>query len=196
MNVNLVHKPRFFALLHQKEQKKQQQLDEKEFEQAAPQLCRRAIAAARGCGLGSDEAEDVAQDVLLKLWSLRADLGSARGQAPPGAARVEALAYVAARNMAVDRLRRRRTVALPDRPVEDDRHAQPDTLLEIADNERWLERKLGALPSTEYQVLHLRQVERRSDEEIAAILSIPVASVPTLLSRARRRLLEAMARRK
>ena len=77
----------------------------------------------------------------------------------------------------------------------DERNAQPDVVLENAENERWFESKCRSLPSTEYRVLNLRQVERRSDEEIAAILGIGVASVPTLLSRARRKLLEAVRKR-
>ena len=54
---------------------------------------------------------------------------------------------------------------------------------------------MQALPSTEYQVLHLRQVERKTDQQIAAILGIGNASVPTLLSRARRKLMQAMLAR-
>ena len=66
---------------------------------------------------------------------------------------------------------------------------------EVADDERWLEQRMQALPSTEYQVLHLRQVERKTDQQIAAILGIGIASVPTLLSRARRKLMQAMLAR-
>ena len=145
------------------------------------------MAAARSCGLDADEAEDVAQDALLKLWTLRGEVGEG--------CNVEALVAVVARNMAVDRHRRRHTVPMTDRPVVDDRHARPDTLLEIADNEQWLSRKMQALPTTEYQVLRLRQVERKTDGEIAAILGIGEGSVPTLLSRARRKLLEAIRKR-
>ena len=166
-------------------------MNESEFEHIAPALRQRSIAAARGCGLDSDDAEDVAQDVLLKLWSLRADIGSGGAQG-----RVEALAYVAARNLSLDRLRKRHTVPMPDRPVPDGRNARPDTLLEMADDERWLERRMAALPSTEYHVLRMRQVERRTDAEIAAVLGIGTGSVPTILSRARRKLLEEMRKRK
>lgn len=162
-------------------------MDEKEFEHIAPQLRQRSIAAARSCGLDADEAEDVAQDTLLKLWTLRRDVDEG--------CNVEALVAVVARNMAIDRHRRRHTVPMDDRPVTDDRNARPDTLLEIADNERWLSSRMQTLPATEYQVLHLRQVERKTDSEIAAILGIGAGSVPTLLFRARRRLLEAIKKR-
>lgn len=162
-------------------------MDDKEFEHMAKTMRERAIAAARACGLDADGAQDVAQDVLLKLWSLRGELHAD--------ARILSLVYRAAHNLAIDRQRRRRTLPLPDRPVVDEHYASPDQMLEIADNERWLQKKLQSLPSTEYQVLHLRQVERHTDEEIAAIIGIAIGSVPTLLSRARRKLLEAMRRR-
>ena len=172
-------------------------MNEKEFEHIAPQLRRRAIAAARSCGLDSDEAEDVAQDVLLKLWSLREDTASnvAAGPQRTTSGRMAAFAYVAARNLSLDCMRKRHTVPITDSPVIDERNAQPDVVPENAENERWFESKCRSLPSTEYRVLNLRQVERRSDEEIAAILGIGVASVPTLLSRARRKLLEAVRKR-
>ena len=64
------------------------------------------------------------------------------------------------------------------------------------ENEEWLRRKLDRLPSSEYQVLHLRQVERKTNREIAAILGIEVTSVATLLSRARQKLMEDIRKRK
>ena len=163
-------------------------MEGKEFEHMAKQMRERALSAARVCGLDTDEAEDVAQDVLLKLWSLRDDLHADM--------RLLALAYRAAYNLAIDRLRRQHTVPLPDRPFVDEHHASPEQQLEMADDERWLNEKMRSLPTTEYMVLRLRQVERHTDEEIAAIIGISIGSVPTILSRARRKLLEAMKRRR
>lgn len=162
-------------------------MEQIEFERMAPELRERSLTVARSMGLDADEAEDVAQDVLLKLWTLRSEIGEGSN--------VKALASVAARNLSIDCHRRRHTVPLPPVPVLDDRHPRPDDRLEEADNTEWLQRRLRSLPSTEYQVLHLRQVEHRSDNEIAAIIGIAPASVPTLLSRARCRLLAAMKKR-
>ena len=181
-NVNLVHKSVASAFIYQKAQR----MKDKEFEHIAPVLRQRSVDTARSLGLDADDAEDVAQDALLRLWSLRGELHVGR---------VEALVVTMARNLSIDIHRRRRTVPMDSRPIIDELHTQPDTLMEVADDERWLEQRMQALPSTEYQVLHLRQVERKTDQQIAAILSIGIASVPTLLSRARRKLMQAMLAR-
>ena len=41
-------------------------MKDKEFEHIAPMLRRRSVATARSLGLDADDAEDVAQDALLK----------------------------------------------------------------------------------------------------------------------------------
>ena len=181
-NVNLVHKSVGSAFIYQKAQR----MKDKEFEHIAPVLRQRSVDTARSLGLDADDAEDVAQDALLRLWSLRGELHVGR---------VEALVVTVARNLSIDIHRRRRTVPMDSRPIIDELHTQPDTLMEVADDERWLEQRMQALPSTEFQVLHLRQVERKTDQQIAAILGIGIASVPTLLSRARRKLMQAMLAR-
>lgn len=147
-------------------------------------------AAFRGLALkhcrayvGVDDAEDIAQDTMLRLWALRAEL--------PPADKVAGLVVTMARQKAIDHLRRQHTVpvsALPQAPKEDRLQEAPDRQLEDDENERWLKRHMQRLPSTEYMVLHLRQVEQKSTEEIAAILGITGDSVRVALSRARRKL--------
>ena len=153
----------------------------------AKQLRQRSLTVARGFGFDAAEAEDVAQDTLLKLWGMHSSIDGQKA--------AEALTMSIARHLCIDIIRRRRTIPMDSRPLIDDRHATPDTALENAENEQWLEQRLKALPSNEHAVLHLRQVERKDDTEIAAILGIAVSSVPTILSRARHKLLADFMRR-
>lgn len=162
-------------------------MEQTEFEHIAKDLRSRALAVGRGFGLDADEAEDIAQDTLLKMWAMRSELARYRS--------LQALAATIARNLCVSNWRRKRTVAIEGRQMADDISSRPDLQLEASDNDRWLEQRLQALPSTEYQVLHLRQVERKSNEEIAAIIGITPLSVSTLLSRARRKLLSQIKKR-
>lgn len=163
-------------------------MNQKEFENIAKQLRSRSLSVAHGFSLSTEEAEDVAQDAMLKLWALHETADS------PASA--EALTVSITRHLCIDLLRRRHTIPLDSRPVIDDRYAPPDTALETNEDERWLEQRLKALPSNEHAVLQLRQVEGKTDLEIATILGISVSSVPTLLSRARHKLLADIMRRR
>ena len=102
-------------------------MKDKEFEHIAPVLRQRSVDTARSLGLDADDAEDVAQYALLRLWSLRGELHVGR---------VEALVVTMARNLSIDIHRRRRTVPMDSRPIIDELHTQPDTLMEVADDER------------------------------------------------------------
>ena len=95
----------------------------------------KALSVSRHYGAGIEEAEDIAQDVMLRLWQMQ---------------------------------------------KEDD---------------KWLSAKLQQLPTTQRTLLYMRQVERKSHEEIATLLGIETTSVSTLLARARRTLLEEIKRR-
>lgn len=100
-----------------------------------------------------------------------------------------------ARHLTIDRLRKEHTVGF-----EQARNiAATERASERVEEEsygKWLDKALKKLPPTEYQVLHLRQVEKLSAEEIAAIVGISPRSVGTLLSRARKRLLEQIKKGK
>jgi RNA polymerase sigma-70 factor (ECF subfamily) len=71
----------------------------------------------------------------------------------------------------------------------------PQEVLEMKEDDKWLSEKLQQLPTTQRTLLYMRQVERRSHEEIATLLGIETTSVSTLLARARRTLLEEIKRR-
>lgn len=133
-------------------------------------------------GVGDATAEDIAQDAMLKLWAIHDSL--------PSGSNMAALAATVARNLAIDLMRSSHGVALPidslERSAADLSSSQE---LERQDLYQWFERKLSALPPTEHIVLKMRQVEGRTNEEIAALVGITPDSVKTLLSRARRKLL-------
>ncbi len=154
----------------------------------APELHRRLTAVARGCGLGEEEAEDAAQDAMLKLWTIRQKLPSGKSAEP--------LAVTIVKHLTIDRLRGRHRQTALDREAAASPNTMPDAIMEGEENDEWLRRAMRKLPPAEHAVLRLRQVERKTNEEIAAIVGIKPVSVPTLLARARRKLLEELKRRK
>lgn len=134
-------------------------------------------------GADPDEAEDVAQDTMLKLWALHDELD--RYQSVTG------LTRVIARNLTIDMHRNRRTISLEAASSSlpaSERFADSDII--SREEESFLNQRLLQLPPKQYQVLVMRQVEHRSYEEIAALLGIEVNSAKVLLSRARKWMLK------
>jgi RNA polymerase sigma-70 factor (ECF subfamily) len=127
-----------------------------------------------------EEAEDLLQDVLLKLWTNKQDLDTYQS--------VEALALTTTRNLCLDRLKarkHRRTADIDGREI-DSGYATPDQLTEAADSESLLQRLLDALPEQQRYVLHLREVEGYSYEEMEELTGLSVNNLRVILSRARK----------
>ena len=141
-----------------------------------------------------DDANDAASDAILKLWAVHDSLRDTD--------HAVRLAAVISRNVAIDMLRKRSapTVCIDDVGASQLRmHTAtaptPDSLMEWHEDEQWLKRRIAQLPPREMQVLHLRQTERRTNEEIAAIIGITKESVATVLSAARRKLFNEIKKR-
>jgi len=162
-------------------------VEQKEFEHITQGVRSRVMSVAASFRLAEEDAEDIAQDTMLRLWTMRDELKRYRS--------VEALAVSVARHLCIDSLKRRRTLPLNGKIISDESHSRPDDELETADDRAWLERRLRRLPPREYQILRMRQVENKSNQDIADILGITPQSVATKLSAARHKLLEDIKRR-
>ncbi len=130
------------------------------------------------------EAEDVVQDVMVKLWQMREKL-------PPGDQLLPFLLTVT-KNLCIDRLRkndydtlRYDYDTLRCETVDDD-----DDRLESKDRLRQTLRLMKELPPDQEKVLKLKVFEELENEQIAQIMNIKEDNVRQLLSRARRKLKE------
>lgn len=127
-------------------------------------------------------AEDVTQEVFIKLW--RALPGF------DGRASMSTWIYTIARNASLSALRARRPESSLSDPevmqAVESRDPVPsaDMLVERAAILRLVDR----LPPKQRQVIMLFYMEAQSHEEVAAMLAMPVGTVKTLLHRARARL--------
>ena len=161
-------------------------MDRSAFEQQARSWRQKALSVSLSCGAGKDEAEDIAQDVMLRLWQMHDELNRYES--------VEALAALMARHLLRNHQRRRPPEALDEAMIVS-LNTSPHDELEEKENDEWLTKRLQQLPTTQRTLLYLRQVERRSHEEIARLLGIEITSVSTLLARARRTMLEEIKHR-
>ena len=156
------------------------------FELQARTWREKALSISRNHGADKDEAEDIAQDVMLRLWQMHDELERFQS--------IEAIVTLMAKHLLRNRQRRRPTETL-DATIIVSQDTSPHDELVMKENEEWLTAKLHQLPTTQRTLLYMRQVERRSHEEIARLLGIETASVSTLLARARRTILEEIKRR-
>ncbi|PJF11174.1 RNA polymerase sigma factor [Pseudorhodobacter sp. MZDSW-24AT] len=138
------------------------------------------------------EAEDVAQEALLRLWKVAPDWR-------PGEAQVSTWVYRVVGNLATDRLRarkRRRAEPLEDAPEPaSDQPAVLQRLIE-ADRMAALQAALADLPDRQRQAVVLRHIEGLANPQIAAIMAIGVEAVESLTARGKRALAALLAGRR
>jgi RNA polymerase sigma-70 factor (ECF subfamily) len=130
-----------------------------------------------------EDAEDVVQDAFCKLWRSDYTLKSTN--------EAEALARTTIRNLSLDELRKQEV--RPQFSLDDERDTvlQRSALEEIEIRERFeqVETIIEAeLSPSERHVMHLKEYEERSIEEIAQMMDLTEAAVRMKLSRARKRI--------
>ena len=134
----------------------------------------------------SDEAEDVVQDVLLKLWSERERLDKIDN--------IEAWAVAIAKNMCVSRLRWlscHSTVQIADYEIATD-GGDASRNVEAQERADMLRTLFGALPKNTRKIMWLRTVKELSLDEIAVLTDRPKTSIKSTISMARRIMYEKL----
>lgn len=153
---------------------------------AVERFQRRVFTLARYLLSSREEAEDVAQEVFVRMWQ-------SADAVPPEA--LEAWLLRVTRNACYDQLRRRRSrrrllaVAAPGEP-ERVLSASPDPEVLACSSEtgQRLVAALARLDEPQRSVIILREIEGLSCRQIGAIVDMTEGSVRVCLHRARRRL--------
>lgn len=126
--------------------------------------------------LNSQEAEDVVQDVMIKLWGMRERLDNVDN--------LEAFALRMTRNLAIDRQRMKvnNTENIDD--IEADRYVATDTN-ERREQVESIKNVMLQLPEKQRSAMQLRDFEGYSYKEIAEMLSMSEDQVKINIFRAR-----------
>lgn len=144
--------------------------------------------AARMLG-DRDEAEDVAQEAMLRLWRMAPEWQAGRAQ-------VSTWLYRVAANLCTDRLRRRRTTPIDTVDEPEDGRAPVAERMQDAARARALEAALMQLPQRQREAVVLRNLEGLSNPEIAAVMDLSVEAVESLTARGKRALKAILAGRR
>lgn len=135
------------------------------------------------------EAEDVAQEAMLRLWRVAPEWRQ-------GEAKVTTWLYRVVTNLCTDRLRKSRGVDIDSVPEPEDDAPPAEARLQQAARAAALEEALGGLPERQRQAVVLRHLEGLGNPEIAEILEISVEAVESLTARGKRALAAALAGRR
>ena len=126
--------------------------------------------------LDDDNAEDVVQDALLKLWQIRDEVENLPG-----------MARVIVRHRCLDIIRRQPpTVSLKDTDSEDEEDDIKDERIER------MMALVATLPTMQQTVLRLRHMQGMEMRDIANLIGASEVAVRQSLSRARRAIFEKM----
>ena len=135
--------------------------------------------------LNREEAEDIVQDTLMKLWDKRDDWDQIDN--------LEAFSYTVCRNLALDRKRRAANgnESLEEAPVEKPDTARTPSETTIQRDRMEIVRKLvDSLPEKQRSCIQLRDFEGKSYKEIAAAMQISEDQVKVSIHRGRQTLRE------
>lgn len=127
------------------------------------------------------DAEDVAQEALLRLWNYCERLNADRN--------LEALAVKVAKNVCVDLYKSRNTY---EDEITSDIASPPsqsaDAELHAKEVQQKIDEAIERLNPRERDLLKARQLEGKSAEEISEQTGIPKSSVKSMISTARKKL--------
>ena len=133
----------------------------------------------------TEEAEDLVQEVFIRMWKHREKLDGYRS--------LEALAMITTKNLCLDKLKARKF------PVENwnDHHQFIETIAEevrpdYSDIVVGVKEAMSTLPEHSRMIVHLRDIEGYEFDEIAEVMGMQENAVRVALSRARKRIREIL----
>ncbi len=134
-----------------------------------------------------EEAEDIVQEVYVKLWGMRNELSKYNS--------IEALSIRITRNQCLDQLRRRKVGhdALKAEKYKEAGHTEtPFETLERKENAELIHTLIIALPEPQRSLVHLRHLEGKEYGEIAEMVNMNINAIRVSISRARKQMREML----
>ncbi|MGB0507554.1 MAG: sigma-70 family RNA polymerase sigma factor [Pikeienuella sp.] len=132
------------------------------------------------------EAEDVAQEAMLRLWRIAPEWRQ-------GEAKVSTWLYRVVSNLCIDRIRARRPAASIDAVAEPlDSAPSVEARISAQDKATLVRNVLNALPERQRIAITLRHFDGQSNPDISAHLGVSIEAVESLLARGRKAMTAAI----
>ncbi len=125
------------------------------------------------------EAEDMVQEALLKLWE-RPDMWK-----PEKNVKFTTWFYRVVVNLCLDRKKQKTPLPLSETLVIEDNRPHPEALASIAQTEAMIEQEIQKLPERQQTALNLCFYEGLSNQEAAEVMGLHIKALQSLLMRAK-----------
>lgn len=145
----------------------------------------RVLALSQRMLRDTAEAEDVAQEAMMRLWKIAPDWRQ-------GEAKVSTWLYRVASNLCTDRLRRRRSTNLDAIPEPEDDAPSVEARMIETDRVTAVRNAIGDLPDRQRMAMTLRFLQEVPNPDIAEVMGLSVDAVESLLARGKRALAAAL----
>ncbi len=135
-----------------------------------------------------EESEDVVQEIFVKLWRMRGELGTIRNR--------EAFAMTMTKNLCIDKLKKKRMLSLDEDQMQFEGTSDSNPLKEVQLNDAvaLVNQIVNDLPDQQRIIIQLRDIEGYTSEEVAEILDISQNTMRVSLSRARQKIREHLVK--
>ena len=160
-------------------------MERREFEQMLSRLRPLTVQVGYRFFGNRNDAEDVAQDALLRLWTYCEQLDAERN--------MEALAIMVAKNICVEKYKRKQIgIAEANQDIEAGEGYAADGGIRAQVTQMLIDTAIKSLSPRQQQLVRRRYIEDHSAEEIAAETGIPKPSVKSMLSTAKSKLIKIL----
>ncbi|OQX78384.1 MAG: RNA polymerase subunit sigma-24 [Bacteroidetes bacterium 4484_249] len=131
------------------------------------------------------EAEDIVQEVFMRLWARKERLSEYRS--------IEAFAMTITKNLCLDKLKSKKNKA-DELTIKNEQISgtTPYRMLELNDSYKKVQEIMQLLPEQQKMIMHLRDIEEYEFEEIAEIMNLTINTIRVNLSRARKKVRETL----
>ena len=140
--------------------------------------------------LSREDAEDIVQDTLLKVWSNRAEMSAVSS--------IEAYAMTMCRNQALDicAKKERQNISLDENAHDrTDTHSMlPDEKMAQDEGKTLVRQTIDSLPEKQRTAMLMREIEEKTYKEIAQVMGLTESDVKINIFRARKSIREHLAK--